>query len=402
MKLKQLRSDLAQTWQVLRDLREALREGSPLEPTPGRQAVAPSRTKSAAPPEETIPFPPPRGISRCLLIFTVSASLALVGAGAIPREIIAPEDRLLYLENNPDRYDILFVGSSRIRVGLPVKSFDEHLRSFGVNLKPSFNMGAADAYMHQNFYVVRRLLDAGLRPRYLFVEASPFTSALRSSRIRGFELWHDFDETVRVLETTFEEDDLGEVYGSRIERTWLHLGYFLRRNLPLGRMLHFMQGRHSVKDTPSFLKSAGYKPIPRDGPSLMPEFQRYVEEPSLWEERIARLEDGYDGDYPRPVNLNAFVEFIAYVNSKDVKLVFIGTPFSEIDWVEPLLWMEQEGMVSATGDGETIPLFLNFNLPSLPYVKNLELRFDEGHTSNRGAELWTQDLAHASHELLKR
>lgn len=391
MILRKIRRDLAISWQVFRELRAALDERPLLEParaSPAPPDSAPSSSLSGVRRSRATVHIALQG-----LILLGAATLALFLARILPENRIGPEERMRYLQDHPEDFDVIAVGSSRIQSGLPVAVFDETLREHGLNLKPTFNMGIADASMHQNFYTIRRLLDSGVRPRYLFVEAAPFTSATKGSRIKRVESWHDLKETIRVLKTTLEERNPRKYGGTRAERIWMHLQYFCKRNLLLGRMLRFDSMIDLEDADPLFVERRGYRPIPYDGQAQNEFFQRFVQDPSLWDERIAELAAGYDGEYPKPVNVEAYEDLIDYVRGKDVKLVFVGTPFSEIDWVMPLLWLEKEELVSATGDGEAVPLFLNFNIPSLPYVNDVGLRFDLGHTSNEGARIWARDLA---------
>lgn len=399
MDITRLKNDLRTTWQVIREFREAVIRPSDQGPSfrAGNQATG-----------EDIPAPwtghgwagAGRYISTRILIFLSASVVTFVPGSLIPHQQERFERKVSYLRENPDRYDIIFVGSSRIMLGLSPERMDAELQARGVQLGPSFNLGALESAMHQNFYTVRQLLDSNVTPRYLLIEAADFTSMLRSSHMKRFEVWHDLEETFRVLKTTLREARVPEFYGNRVERAWMHLLYCLRRYLPLGRMIEFIERddpQIAVQD--SFESTRGYQPLDQHRASD-PEARRYFDNPSLWDGRIAELQAAYDGDYPQPVNVEAFHDLIHYVQAHGVQLVFIGTPHSTVEWTQPLLWMEQVGWVSNRPTPEGLPLFWNFNLPSLPYISNLDLRYDEDHVNNHGAQLWTEDVARVFAESL--
>ncbi len=389
-----IKHDLRITSEVFRDLRDAVNRGSLLEMPP----PAGMRASAGAP-------PPWAGLggkgflryfSLQLIILLTSAILVIACARFIPEEKQEFELRMAYLKENPDRYDIIFVGSSRFQAGLPVQKFDDLLRSRNILMKPSFNMGVRESHMHHNFYTIRSLLESGVRPRYLVVEASPFTSMLRGSRIKHFEIWHDLAETVRVLETVLDEPGGSKSEGSRLERSWMHLDYFLRRHLPLGALLEFsFTASLQEYQRERFGSTQGHSPLPFERNMKESKGRKYFDNPDLWDQRIARLERGYQGPYQKPANLEAFEDLIDYVRQQEVQLIFVGAPYSNINWVEPLLWMEQEGIVSYRCEPGELPAFIDFNLPTLPYIRDLDLRFDAAHTNNAGSELWVRDLADA-------
>lgn len=340
-----------------------------------------------------------------LLIAILAALLLNAALTLVPEEPLEFEKRMAWLKENPGKYDIIFIGSSRFRYGLPVDTFDAELRKQGVDLGPSFNMGIEGAFMHQNFYTIRRLLDAGVRPRYLAVETSPFTSHVQGGRLRRVETWHDWPESLRVLETTIREKDphipfrdpnIEDWVYSRPVRFWTHLRYAFRRNLNVGRFHDFHPGPILTDaDRAEIAASRGYKPFETERSTDEPWGTMYFDYPDLWRQRLARLSAGYDGAYQPPINPPAVRELIDYAREKGVRLVFIGTPYSEIEWVEPYLWLAQVGAVSPHCRPGGPPPFLNFNLPQLPYVRDLSLRFDAAHTNNRGSELFARDLARA-------
>jgi hypothetical protein len=331
-----------------------------------------------------------------LLIAIVSFSALAVPISFLPDEPEEYEKRLLYLAENPEAFEIIFVGSSRFWYGVPVRDFDETIRQKGIELKPSFNLGVEESAMHQNFYMIRRMLESGVRPKYLVVETSEFTSAIRGYNLHRFEVWHDWRETIRVLRSTLEEDDLPEHFGLRRHRLRMHIMYLIRRYGPIGRIHKlWLDPQLTDADRAKLEETRGYQALTVER-NLEHEWERqYYEVPGLWEQRILKLARDYDGNYKRPTNLRAVSEFIHYVRSKDVRLIFVGSPFSEIGWVEPYLWLAQNGIVSQNCRVEGPPVLLNFNLPELPYVHDLNLRYDGGHTNTRGSELWMKDLAEA-------
>jgi hypothetical protein len=350
---------------------------------------------------------PGRLVKGCVLfgLGLGAAAVAAYAASFVPESPQPFEARMAWLAENPERYDTIFIGSSRILHSMPVETFDEALRAQGINAGPSFNMGIQGAAMHQNFFTIRKLLDAGVRPRFLAVECSPFTSYVPHAGLKRIEHWHDWSETLRVLDTTLEEKEVevpfrdpsvGSWTYSRPVRAWVHLLYMIRRYLPVSRVHDFsLESVLTDGQRAEIERTRGYLRYDKDKAGDHAAGNVYFDYPELWDRRIAALASAYDGQYPDPVNLKAVVDLARYTRDRNVKLVFIGTPYSEIGWVEPYLKLSQSGIISMHGGRTGPPLFLNFNLPHLPYVYDPSLRYDEQHTNNQGSELFARDLAMA-------
>jgi len=165
--------------------------------------------------------------------------LGLIGCAVAIRETTpAPfiqylTPKVAHLQENPNKYDVLFVGSSRVFRQVIPGVFDEQVRKHDLDLR-SFNAGIPAAKSVEVWHFLNLLADdQRIRPQYVFVEPDGLLVGIKkenSGTVREV-YWHKRAETtlaIRSLET------LKTV--PRIRMSVLHAGSFLFNRLGVGRL----------------------------------------------------------------------------------------------------------------------------------------------------------------------
>jgi hypothetical protein len=113
-------------------------------------------------------------ISACL-----GFALLLTSAGsARSQEVSRIARKLHWCEAHKDNFDIVFVGSSRVFVGLSPRIFDQAASASGQRWR-SFNLGMDKMGMVQSMAIIRELVATGPRHlKYVFFELQPGTAIL--------------------------------------------------------------------------------------------------------------------------------------------------------------------------------------------------------------------------------
>jgi len=166
-------------------------------------------------------------------------ALGLVGGAAAIRELTpAPfisdlTPKVAHLEENPDTYDILFVGSSRVFRQISPKVFDQQLRTHDFNLR-SFNAGVPAAKSVEVWHSLRRLAaDRRVRARYVLIEPDGLLIGIARENFATERetYWHGRAETTLAIESLE-----GLKIVPRVRMTVLHAGSFLIHRLGVGRL----------------------------------------------------------------------------------------------------------------------------------------------------------------------
>lgn len=157
----------------------------------------------------------------------------VVGVARLVPEPVAPELRakLEHLEANPDKYDTLFFGSSRIYRGLDPRVFDRVMAARG-HPTTSFNLAFSGMRAHETNALLRRVLS---RPpdhlRFVIVELSDWQPRIVARDTARAVAWHDSYETLSALRSTA----LAEVdWRGKLDLARGHLEHWARQSLRIG------------------------------------------------------------------------------------------------------------------------------------------------------------------------
>lgn len=168
-----------------------------------------------------------------LLLLGLAVGVALI-RGVTPEphlEHVTP--KLTHLKQNPQAYDVLFVGSSRVFRQVSPKLFDRRMRHHGHRFT-SFNAGIPAAKSAEVWHFLNRLGDDGkVRPRYVFIEPDGLDIGISRANVASTRevYWHGPEETALAIRSLGDREP-----AVRRKMTLSHLKAFMLNGLGVGRL----------------------------------------------------------------------------------------------------------------------------------------------------------------------
>ena len=304
----------------------------------------------------------------------LTVTAMLVGKGLPFPTIPDVSPKFRYFAEHKDRFDTIFVGSSRFRHQIIPQKFDAETRDHGTETS-SFNLGASGMWPPETFFFLRQILR--LHPaRLKWVIFEIIDGKTRVDEGYGSDqravYWHDWRHTLMAWKMVWESPRTPE---EKRHLFPLHTGIFFRQFLHLGRGTEWAQEKMNfVKKhrVPSWIEARGFEPEPE--PSLLagPVLAEYL---SVIEQlKKPRLPRGI-----RPGLIDALREIQAEVRAAGAEALFVLPPT-----INP---NENFG-----GLPEGLPFILFNNLHDDALLYEPELHYDGGHLNARGAEAFTRRL----------
>ncbi len=278
-----------------------------------------------------------------------------------------------YLAENRQRFDTLFIGSSRVFHQIDPKQFDAEVAALGGHTQ-SVNLAYDRIWPPETFYFLRRLL--ALRPpklRYVFIELMPMDVNLdsRNDQTLRTAYWHDFPHTLLAWREILTAP-------RRPQWKWQtasqHAAIFLRWNMCLGRGAELLGARLSPKRSgrsPHWLKRTGFLPL-NDKQIPAAELPGYLA-------RVANLRRELPSNPVSPHFYEALNSVAAEVRGAGAEPIFLMTP--------------SLGGENFTGLPAGVPV-LAYNDPAKhPSLYEPDRRYDTWHLNEKGAAELTSLLA---------
>lgn len=167
-----------------------------------------------------------------ILLVGLLAGTAVIRA-LTPAPLVLPvTPKLEHLRANSERYDVLFVGSSRVYRQVMPEVFDRRLRHRGLGLR-SFNAGIPAAKSVEVWHFMRLLAEAKVRARYVLVEPDGLFIGINRENL-GTEreiYWHEAAETALAIRSLSGQD-----LGLRLRMSGIHVAAFAFNRLGVGRL----------------------------------------------------------------------------------------------------------------------------------------------------------------------
>ncbi len=341
------------------------------------RVTSPSAADCAAPPSPTT------SARRVLLLGTIFFAALFASAWLLGQRLPFPNvpaigERLQFFAEQRERYDTVFIGSSRFRHQIVPEEFDAHTKAAGVPTH-SINLGYSGMWPPESFYYLRRVL--ALKPphlkwvvielmdyRYGQVDDAPPTQRTA--------YWHDRAHTAMALRLMWE---LPLPTARRLELCATHAWLFVKELLHLGRGAEALQEaliepKKKKTKLPRWARQGGY------------EAQEEVEP---WSEgaktsyagQVAAVRASLPPQTLRPGFAVALREIIADVRRAGAEPIFVIAPT-----IRP-----EENLV--VGVPEDVAVFA-FNRPDdYPSLYEHTTHYDPGHLNDRGAREFTRFLA---------
>ena len=317
----------------------------------------------------------------------------IAGSAAIRDQTPTPHIRhvstkMAHVEENPDSYDILFVGSSRVFRQISPKIFDDQLRSHSIHLR-SFNFGIPAAKSGEVWHLLKRLENLGtIRPRYVFVEPDGLLIQINKENATTEReiYWHGPRETVMAIRSL---QDLA--LGPRIRMSALHTSAFLFDRFSVGRLrLLGSQSRHS-----DGYRNQNVEDLGPDGDGFVPyvkapgqtEFVRrqdFLDHLPRYHRMVARqARNKPEGDSLTAYHAAMLTRLKTAIEALGAEPVFILSPVTRPRW--EVHHAHSEGL---------LPNLFAFDdasgSPGLYLVRN---RFDFEHLNTDGSTIYSRLLA---------
>ncbi|MGF1603313.1 MAG: hypothetical protein ACFCU8_15065 [Thermosynechococcaceae cyanobacterium] len=352
------------------------------------------RTHSAIKRKRTIRF---RYFSLVVGFLAFCFSISVVGYISQGLEQKVPyiplvSEKLDYFALHKNKYDVLFIGSSRIYRQISPNDFDEFVstktRSF-----QSFNLGMFGMKLPETYFWLEKVLE--MKPKnlkWVFVEVNldNVYEPIANARTNRVIYWHDFKHTINTLHYIFSVKD---TLPRKIASAYSHLLPFFYHSINLGDFSNALLASLDSSKTPDvdtyrqYLGKSlnGYKALDDETGEV------YIQPRRVF---LARLDD-----YSRQLNVLARQKTRKANVARGEKEILdrfqtlIETSGATPIFVIPPKLQREPALQKLREDGYPVTI-LAFNDP-LKY-ENLyrpNLRFDEKHLNDKGAREFTLLLA---------
>jgi hypothetical protein len=300
--------------------------------------------------------------------------------------------------------DLLFIGSSRVYRGVIPQRFDELAAERGVATR-SYNLGVPNLLGAEIEYVLdslRPALDRQLR--WLVIDVGGLKSKLSHDDhdISRVVNWHDRERLGRVFQI-MRHEDAGRLdqlqYGARhllsAAHRYARVGQGANRWSVLGgpptagELDHHLGARRD-----GYVALEDYRPDSERGERVALRRELFLAEVQDYRDDVARLAADRAGEPAplRPHERAILAALVEYARDLGAEPIFVVAPRTGDD---------QRYLESALREG-VIPVLFDYADPErFPELYAVERRYDSGHLSRVGAELWTAQLVDDLLPLLK-
>ena len=317
--------------------------------------------------------------------------LGLFGTAAVVRSFMpfppipGIRDKIEWFAKNGDRFDTLFIGSSRVYRQLNPSLFDHLMAEAGLPTH-SFNLGMDAMSTPEDSFVLEKVLAQRRKPlKWVITECLPIRVKYVEGGTEGtirHAYWHDTRRFCALIGTMFgpsADERVG--FAQWLSKSWnkafkpigVHLQLYLARMLNVGRGLEWMNPPAPVLEFYAGPKLDGYDGV-----------DRMISEAEIKElrEQIAnRIQPDYTPDFGDASSQSLLLYKRRMAEAHGARTVLFIPPSSGENFYPcPTFWPKA-------------PL-IDLSDPRLyPDLYKMENRCDHGHLNAKGADLLTRLLA---------
>ncbi len=299
------------------------------------------------------------------------------------------EQKLRWLKEHGDDYDVLFIGSSRTHGGIRPEAFDRLAASAGYPCR-SFNLGINGMRPPEDTYLLSAALALRHKPiRWVIVEGIEFNVYADSFRgTRRLSYWHDGVRTAAVFRAICEPEP-GRKF--RFLSSWKRFSNFwssLSLNAESGLAFSSNLGRGSEALEES-LALRTFSPLGTNGEAL-DGFGLHDDKEKISEKEWEELRGDIAEYVKRPVE-PALLSLESQRQLQEKQRLIAKAGGKMMLFLPPV--MRSPRITPDPGYGKDIPVF-NFSDPrEYPNLFLRENRLDSGHLNGPGSEIFTRLLA---------
>jgi hypothetical protein len=333
---------------------------------------------------QTADDPPSTRLSAALIVRTCGAFIAAfaLACGVLFSLRPFPDvpgigQKYHYFKHHKDRYDVLFVGSSRFYHQIIPKQFDARVKELGKEDIRSFNFGYDGMWPPESYFVVRQIL--ALKPRslrWVVIDLMDVNANLdvRNNSTERMAYWHDPEHTLLAWRHLYYESA-----HQKDERVRLILAH--ARHL-VGQLANIGAGARAIQDLLSptrpwkqpkeWAGTEGFDPGP-DTPMVGKELAGY-------HETVARLRQDLPPREVGPELRAGMADLIRDIRLAGAEPIFV---------IAPTLNSRE----NFTNLPEGAALFAFNNPNDFPALFDPAMHYDGWHLNERGARTFTDLLA---------
>ena len=336
--------------------------------------------------------------------FIAAFVLVCAGIGAVlpERKVAFVSQKLEWLAEHGDEYDVLFIGSSRIYRQLVPEVFDTEMTSAGHPVR-SFNAGVDAMRPPEDTYFLEKILERRTKPlRFVVVERNQIRlrMSLKHQDTLRAVYWHDNARMKQMLEAVSHGPLFAEqkkrTWGKRwkkIEEAWPdfsdYTGYWIWRSTNRGRGHDLLADW--LKVIPLSVSLSPYLGNRMDG--FVP-----CNEAVMSAVQIAEYESLLTAMRSDSTPRNA--DDMLSLDELRVKKRLIERAGAQMVLVVPPSY---EGNIFPPKDGQGMSPVLDFSDPEkYPELFSVEHRFDKDHVNKAGAQIYTHLIARELLKFLKK
>lgn len=328
----------------------------------------------------------------CLLFLLSFILSALVLNQAIPTEPVPSNLAFVSFKynnyfKNKDKYDTLFIGSSRICNQVIPQEFDRTTKFLG-KATNSYNFGIPAMRALPSYFLLKELLATQPKNlKWVFIETDldSFYEPIENARNNRSIYWHNKENTLFALDRIIDDDS--ESFTKKIALVGSHLIPFVYNQINVGRLFNstisqpFSHPQEEIAKDYIFANN-GYYPL--DLQTEDPHRIALLENTKAYTQKVNLLAKKRKKEkLPSASKLELLTLIVDEVEAAGANPVFIIPPRMELK--SELVFAYKEGY---------IPALLAFNDPNkYPDLYQLDLRHDLNHLNHQGSQKFSRLIA---------
>lgn len=333
-------------------------------------------------------------VLRAALNIVVFLAVLIAVCAAIQASLPVPDvsgisQKRLYFQKHKDRYDVVFIGSSRFFHQVIPKQFDDRVKQEGGGEVRAFNFGLDGMWPPESFYILRQLL--AMKPahlRWVLIDGMDINARSNETEMatRRFSYWHDARHTWMAWQKVAD-------LPLSLEEKWTlwsrHAEVFARRGCNEGEGATWLEAELGLVkkkkadrwDPPSSWKDT-------EGYETEPDVALAGEARAKFESLAGSIRKNFTQVPISPAYREALEKIVTEIRAAGAQPILVLTP-------------TMNPRERFTGFPADLPIWSYQNMDEFPALYEPANHFDEAHLNHAGAQIFTDLLATRFAEMVK-